>query len=111
MRAFINRHMGVPEPVAAVVTGNVAQSLRNYFLGVTIIAAFNAVVVGLAALIAACRSRGRSPSSRSWVPTSRIVGAWVAGAFAVLIALGTVGADAAVVMAVAHCWATVCSSS
>ena len=26
MRAFINRHMGVPEPVAAVVTGNVAQN-------------------------------------------------------------------------------------
>ena len=25
MRAFINRHMGVPEPVAAVVTANVAQ--------------------------------------------------------------------------------------
>ena len=44
MRRFINRHMGVPEPVANVVTANIAKSLRSYFLGVTIIAAFNGVV-------------------------------------------------------------------
>ena len=51
MHAFINRHLGVPEPVANVVTTNVAKSLRSYFLGVTIIAAFNGVVIGLAAWI------------------------------------------------------------
>ena len=48
---FINRHLGVPEPVGDVVTTNVAKSLRSYFLGVSIIAAFNAVVIGGAALI------------------------------------------------------------
>ena len=101
MRAFINRHMGVPESVAAVVTGNVAQSLRSYFLGVTIIAAFNAVVVGLAALIAGVPLAGTIAVVTfvgAYVP---YLGAWIAGAFAVLIALGTVGTDAAVVMAVA----------
>ena len=41
MDRFISRHLGVPEPVADVVTTNVARSLRNYFLGVTIIAAYN----------------------------------------------------------------------
>ena len=51
MRRFINRHLGVPEPVANVVTTNIAKSLRSYFLGVTIIAAFNAVLIGGAALI------------------------------------------------------------
>jgi predicted PurR-regulated permease PerM len=51
MHRFINRHLGVPQPVANVVTTNVAKSLRSYFLGVTIIAAFNAVLVGGAALI------------------------------------------------------------
>ena len=51
MRAFINRHMGVPQRDAEVVTDNVAKSLRSYFLGVTIIAAFNGVVIGLAAWI------------------------------------------------------------
>lgn len=64
----------MPEPVGDVITSNVAKSLRSYFLGVSIIAGFNAVVIGLAA--------------------------WVAGGFAVLIALGAEGTDAAVIMAV-----------
>ena len=101
MRAFINRHMGVREPVAAVVTGNIAKSLRSYFLGVTIIAAFNAVVVGLAALIAGVPLAGTVAVVTfvgAYIP---FLGAWVAGAFAVLIALGTVGTDAAIVMAIA----------
>ena len=100
MRAFINRHLGVPEPVGAVVTENVAKSLRSYFLGVSIIAAFNAVVIGAAALIVGVPLAGTIAVVTfvgAYVP---FVGAWVAGAFAVLIAIGTVGADAAVVMAV-----------
>ena len=45
-RPFVERHLGIPLPVAHIVTGRVLQSLRGYFLGVTIVAAFNAVVVG-----------------------------------------------------------------
>ena len=101
MAAFVNRHMGVPEPIAAVVTGNVAQSLRSYFLGVTIIAGFNAVVIGLAALIAGVPLAGAIAVVTfvgAYVP---YLGAWLAGAFAVLIALGTEGETAALIMAVA----------
>ena len=47
VRTFIDRHLGVPHAVATTVTGNVIASLRRYFLGVTIVAAFNAVVVGI----------------------------------------------------------------
>ena len=47
VRNFIDRNLGVPAEVATVITGNVIQSLRRYFLGVTIVAAFNAVVIGL----------------------------------------------------------------
>ena len=100
MQAFINRHMGVPEPVADVVTTNVAKSLRSYFLGVTIIAAFNAVVIGGAALIIGVPLAGTIAVVTfvgAYVP---FVGAWVAGGFAVLIALGTEGTDAALIMAV-----------
>jgi predicted PurR-regulated permease PerM len=32
MHRFINRHLGLPEPVANVVTTNIAKSLRSYFL-------------------------------------------------------------------------------
>ena len=100
MRAFINRHMGVPEPVGDVVTSNVAKSLRSYFLGVSIIAAFNAVVIGAAALIVGVPLAGTIAVVTfvgAYVP---FVGAWVAGGFAVLIALGAEGTDAALIMAV-----------
>ena len=84
-----------PSAIADVVTANVAQSLRSYFLGVTIIAAFNAVVIGVAALILGVPLAGTIAVVTfvgAYVP---FVGAWVAGAFAVLIALGTEGTDAA----------------
>jgi predicted PurR-regulated permease PerM len=100
MQRFINRHMGVPEPVANVVTTNVAKSLRSYFLGVSIIAAFNGVVIGGAALILGVPLAGTIAVVTfvgAYVP---FVGAWVAGAFAVLIALGTEGATAALILGV-----------
>ena len=100
MRAFINRHLGVPEPVGDVVTSNVAKSLRSYFLGVSIIAAFNAVVIGLAAWVVGVPLAGTIAVVTfvgAYVP---FVGAWVAGGFAFLIALGAEGTDAAVIMAV-----------
>ena len=62
MHRFINRHLGVPEPTANIVTTNIARSLRSYFLAVTIIALFNAVLIGGAASSSTCRSRERSRS-------------------------------------------------
>ena len=100
MHRFINRHLGLPESTANVVTTNIAKSLRSYFLGVTIIAAFNGVVIGGAALIIGVPLAGTIAVVTfvgAYVP---FVGAWVAGAFAVLLALGTEGPDAALIMAV-----------
>jgi putative heme transporter len=45
IRSWVERHSGVPTPIAHTVSERVLQSLRGYFLGVTIVAAFNAVVV------------------------------------------------------------------
>ena len=100
MHRFINRHLGVPEPTANVVTVNIAKSLRSYFLGVTIIAAFNGVVVGGAALILGVPLSGTIAVVTFVAAYVPFVGAWVAGAFAVLIALGTVGSSAALALAV-----------
>ena len=89
MHRFINRHMGVPEPAANIVTTNIAKSLRNYFLAVTIIAAFNGVLIGGTALILGVPLAGTIAVVTfvgAYVP---YLGAWVAGGFAVLIALGT----------------------
>ena len=100
MRGFINRHLGVPEPVGDVVTSNVANSLRSYFLGVSIVAAFNAVLIGLAALIVGVPLAGTIAVITFICAFVPFVGAWVAGGFAVLIALGTEGTEAALIMAV-----------
>jgi predicted PurR-regulated permease PerM len=100
MHRFVNRHMGVPEPVANVVTTNIAKSLRSYFLAVTIIAAFNAVLIGGAALILGVPLAGTIAVVTfvgAYIP---FVGAWVSGAFAVLIALGTGSTSDALILAV-----------
>ena len=100
MHRFINRHLGVPEPTANIVTTNIAKSLRSYFLAVTIIAAFNAVLIGGAALILGVPLAGTIAVVTfvgAYVP---FVGAWVAGGFAVLIALSTGSTSDALIMAV-----------
>ena len=100
MHRFINRHMGVPEAVANVVTTNIAKSLRSYFLAVTIIAAFNAILIGGAAVILGVPLAGTIAVVTfvgAYVP---FVGAWVAGGFAVLLALSTGSTSDALVMAV-----------
>ena len=51
MRRWVDRHVGIPEPVAHTVSSSVINSLRGYFRGVTLVAGFNGVVVGLAALV------------------------------------------------------------
>ena len=100
MHRFINRHLGVPEPVANIVTTNIAKSLRSYFLAVTIIAAFNAILIGAAALILGVPLAGTIAVVTfvgAYVP---FVGAWVAGGFAVLIALSTGSTSDALIIGV-----------
>ena len=100
MHRFINRHLGIPEADANIVTTNIAKSLRSYFLAVTIIAAFNAVLIGGAALILGVPLAGTIAVVTfvgAYVP---FVGAWVAGGFAVLIALGAGSTSDAVIIGV-----------
>jgi putative heme transporter len=98
MRRWVDRHLGVPPPVAQVVTGGVIHSLRGYFRGVTLVAAFNGVVVGLAALalgVPLAGTIGVVTFVTAYIP---FVGAFVAGAFAVVIALGAKGTTVALIM-------------
>jgi predicted PurR-regulated permease PerM len=100
MRRWVDRHLGVPPPVAQLITGGIIRSLRGYFLGVTIVAAFNGVVVGLASLalgVPLAGTIGVVTFVTAYVP---YVGAFVAGAFAVLIALGAKGTTVALIMLV-----------
>jgi predicted PurR-regulated permease PerM len=97
---FVERHLGVPVPVAHSILGRVAGSLRGYFLGVTIVALWSALIVGAGALLLGVPLPGTIAVVTfvgGYIP---YLGAWTAGAFAVLIALGGEGSSVALAMAV-----------
>ena len=101
IRNWADGHLlGVPRQVAHTITQRVIGSLRGYFLGVTIVAAFSAVVVTIGGLILGVPLIGTIAAVTflgGYVP---YLGAWTAGAFAVLIALGGAGTEAAIGMIV-----------
>lgn len=95
IRRWAEEHMGVPLPVAHTVTQRTLESMRGYFLGVTIVAVFNAVLVGGGALLIGVPLAGTIAVVTflgAYVPYA---GAWSAGAFSVLLALGGAGPEAA----------------
>ena len=100
MRGWVDRHLGVPELVARTITGGVITSLRRYFLGVTIVAAFNATVVGLGALALGVPLAGTIAVLVFVTAYIPFIGAVLSGAFAVLTALGAEGPQTAAIMLV-----------
>jgi putative heme transporter len=100
MRRWVDRHLGIPHGVAQVVTGGVIGSLRGYFRGVTLVAAFNAVVAGLGALLLGVPLAGTIAVVTLVTAYIPYIGAFVAGAFAVVIALGANGTGTALIMLV-----------
>ncbi len=100
LRGSVDRHIGVPLVVARTITGDVITSLRRYFLGVTIVAAFNGIVVGIAALILGVPLVATIVLVTFLCAYVPYIGAFVAGAFAVIIALGSEGTTVGLIMLV-----------
>lgn len=97
---FVERHMGIPVPLAHSILGRVAGSLRGYFVGVTVVAAWSALIVGVGSLLLGVPLVGTIAVVTflgGYVP---YIGAWTAGGFAVLIALGDQGPETALALAV-----------
>jgi putative heme transporter len=96
---FVARHLGVPVQLGHSILGRVAGSLRGYFLGVTVVAAWSALLVGAGALLLDVPLPGTIAAVTfvgGYVP---YLGAWTAGVFAVLIALGGQGPETALALA------------
>ena len=100
IRSWAEGHLGLPEPVAHTITRRVLQSLRGYFTGVTIVAAFNTVVVTAGALLLGIPLAGTIAAVTFVGAFIPYLGAWAAGGFAVLIALGGAGPEEAGAMIV-----------
>jgi predicted PurR-regulated permease PerM len=98
LRASVDRHLGVPQPVAQTITGGVIKALRGYFRGVTIVSAFNGVVIGIGALLLGVPLAGTIGVVTFVTAYVPFVGAFVAGAFAFVIALGANGTTPALIM-------------
>jgi putative heme transporter len=100
VRRFIDRHLGVPVDVARTITENTLSSLRRYFLGVSIVAAFNGVVVGLGALVLGVPLAGTIAVVTFVTAYVPFIGALVSGAFAVILTLSAEGTSDAAIMLV-----------
>lgn len=98
--AFVERHLGVPVPVAHSILDRVAGSMRGYFLGVTIVAAWSTLIVGVGALLLGVPLAGTIAIVTFLGGFVPYIGAWTAGIFAVLIALGGSGTEVALAMGV-----------
>ena len=99
IRAWAERHLDVPVDVAHTITGRTLGALRGYFEGVTIVAAFNGIVVGLGAVIFGVPLAGSIAVVNFAAAYIPYIGAWSAGIFTVLLALGD-GPETAAAMAV-----------
>jgi putative heme transporter len=100
IREWVEGHLGLPKDVARAVTDRTVSSLRGYFVGVTIVAAFNGVVIGLGALLFGVPMAGSIAVVNFAAAYIPYIGAWSAGIFTVLIALSGQGTDVAIAMAV-----------
>lgn len=100
IRGWVEEHLPLPRDIARISIQRVLGSLRGYFVGVTIVAAFSSVVVAIGSLIIGV------PMVATIVLVTFIggfvpyLGAWAAATFSVLMALGGAGPDAALWMIV-----------
>jgi predicted PurR-regulated permease PerM len=100
LRKAFERHAGVPEHVAHTVTEEMMRALRGYFAGTAIVAGFNALVIGGGALLLGVPLAGTIAIVTFVGGFIPYLGAWTAGIFAVLLALGSGGGETALAMAV-----------
>jgi len=98
MRGWVDSHLGVPPTVARTITSGVIRSLRGYFRGVTIVAAFNGVLVGAGALLLGVPLAGTIALVTFVTAYVPFIGAFVSGALAVVVALGAKGTTTALIM-------------
>jgi len=100
IRGWVEGHLGVPPAVARSISTRTLESLRGYFLGLTLIAVFNAVIVLVGALLLGVPLAGAIAAVTFIAAYIPYIGAWAAAVFAVLVALGGAGTDAATGMIV-----------
>ncbi|HKP90181.1 MAG TPA: AI-2E family transporter [Thermoleophilaceae bacterium] len=98
MGRWIEQHMGMRPDQARIVTGNIVRALRLYFLGMTIVGAFNAAIVAIGAAALGVPLPGTIAVVTFLASYIPIVGAWTAGIFVFALALADEGSSTALIM-------------
>lgn len=97
---WLGAHIGLPPELGIALVRSSVRSLQGYFAGATVVAAFNGVAVGIAALALGTPMAGVIALINflfSYIP---YIGAIVGGAVAVLLALSGGWTDAAIMLVV-----------
>ncbi|WP_259312676.1 AI-2E family transporter [Capillimicrobium parvum] len=100
IRRWVEGASRIPAPVVHQMGDRVLQALRGYFFGVTIVALYNAGVVVAGAALFGVPLLGTIAVVTFLAAYVPYLGAWSAGVFVVLVALGAKGPDAAIAMIV-----------
>ena len=101
IRDWLERHIGrAARRSRARSAARTIGSMQGYFAGVTAVAAFNGIVIGLGALVLGVPLAGSIAVINFVAAYIPYLGAWTAGAFTVLVALGDGGPSTALAMGV-----------
>ncbi|NPV58134.1 MAG: AI-2E family transporter [Actinobacteria bacterium] len=98
LKNWVAGHLGVPRETGEMILSEVNSSIRGYFKGTTIIAAFDTALMVIVALILRLplvAAIGLVSFITSYIPS---FGGYLGGAFAVIIALASKGLTSGLVM-------------
>ena len=84
---WVGSHMGLPAEVGVPLVRNAVHALQMYFIGTSIVALFNGVTIGLAALVLGTPLAGVLGLLNFFLSYIPYIGAVVGGAVAVLLAI------------------------
>ncbi len=93
---WVGAHVGLPADVGFDIVNDGARSIRDYFKGTTVVAAVNTVAIVVGLLIFNVPLIGPIAIVTFILAYIPYFGAFISGAFAVLVALGSGGATAAI---------------
>lgn len=100
LHRWLSGHMGVPRRIGESTLVHSARSIRGYFVGTTVVGVVNALVVGIGAVVLGTPLAFVLAVVMLFTNYVPFIGAFVGGAFAVLMAFAGGGAHDAVVMLV-----------
>jgi len=91
-------HLGLPREKGDLIITDAARSIRQYFVGTTIIAVVNTVTVVIPSLLLGLPLIGSIAAVTFITAFIPSIGGYIGGAYAVLVALGSQGLTSAIIM-------------